>query len=74
MAVGRMIRILRKQAGLTQQELANRVGMERTSICNIELGHQILTEKSIVAIADALGYEIHVTFKRKRGHPNDCKH
>jgi len=63
--LGRSIRIMRKMARLTQKELASRCGLERTSITNIELGQQELKTSTITAIADALGYSVHVTFRRK---------
>lgn len=49
-------------AGLTQAELAARVGLERTSITNIEGGRQVLTATTINAIAAALGYRVEVRF------------
>ena len=63
--LGKAIRALRKMQGMTQKELADKAGMERTSITNIELGNQVLTERTIRALADAMGYTVHVTFRRK---------
>ena len=65
-AIGKFIRHLRKQAKLTQAELAELVGVERTSITNIESGIQALTPNKLNAIADALGYTVHVTFRKKK--------
>lgn len=62
--LGKMIRFMRRQQKMTQQELANLVGLERTSICNIELGRQLLTSTSITAIAAALGYRVKIKFER----------
>jgi len=61
-----MIRVLRKRQGLSQDKLAEMVCMTRSSITNIELGKQTLSERTLVAIADALGYTVHVTFRRKK--------
>ena len=63
--IGKHIRALRKMQHLTQAELGAKCGLERTSITNIEMGRQALTTNSINAIAEALGYKVHVTFRRK---------
>lgn len=63
--LGKTIRALRKMSRMTQVELARRAGLERTSITNIERGNQILTERTINAIADAMGYRVEVRFRRK---------
>lgn len=65
-SLGPTIKALRKMAGLTQAQLAAKAGLERTSITNIERGNQILTERTMNAIAEALGYTAHVTFRRKK--------
>ena len=59
------VRSARKAARLTQAELATACGLERTSVTNIEAGKQVLTERTIRALADAMGYTVHVTFRRK---------
>ncbi|MFS2103628.1 helix-turn-helix domain-containing protein [Ralstonia sp. Ralssp135] len=61
--LGPTIKALRKLRGMTQAELARRSNLERTSITNIEAGKQTLTSTSITAIAAALGYEVHVSFR-----------
>lgn len=54
--VGQNIALARKQAGLTQEELAARVGYKTKSAINkIELGIRDLPQKKIAAFADALG-------------------
>ena len=55
-SVGKNIAAARKQAGLTQEELAVRVGYQSKSAINkIELGIRDLPQKKIKAFADALG-------------------
>lgn len=61
--LGMSVRALRKMRGLTQEQLALMVGLSRTSITNIELGNQILTETTINSIAEALGYKVVVKFQ-----------
>lgn len=63
--MGKAIRSLRLMSYMTQAELAKKAGMERTSVTNIEAGKQVLTERTIRALADAMGYTVHVTFRRK---------
>ena len=54
--VGQNIATARKQAGLTQEELAARVGYKTKSAINkIELGIRELPQKKIKLFADALG-------------------
>lgn len=63
--IGRHLRTLRKMAGMTQAQVGGRAGLSRASIVNIELGNQLLTSKTIVDIADAMGYRVKVSFVRK---------
>jgi transcriptional regulator with XRE-family HTH domain len=63
--LGAMLKGMRKLAGMTQAEVTFESRLERTSITNIERGRQMLTVNTINAIAGALGYTVHVTFRRK---------
>lgn len=49
---------------MTQAQVAQRAGLQRTSITNIERGNQTLTEPTLNAIAGALGYKVKVAFVR----------
>lgn len=54
--VGKNILAARKRLGITQEELASRVGYKTKSAINkIELGIRDLPQKKIAAFADALG-------------------
>lgn len=54
--LGQRIADLRKRQGLTQEELAHRIGYKSKSAINkIELGGRDLPQKKIAAIARALG-------------------
>ena len=53
--IGRTLRQRRETAGLTQGDVASRVGLSRTSITNIEQGRQHVTLHVLYALADALG-------------------
>jgi len=54
-AVGKRIRFFRWLRGMTQKELAERVGRERTYINRIEKGETDLQLSSFIRIAAALG-------------------
>ena len=54
---GKRVRELRKAQGWTQEELANRAGLDRTYIGRCETGRQNATLKTIYALAAALGVE-----------------
>src|SRR5256885_1004744 len=53
-AIGRKLRSARESAQLTQDQLAQRVGLTRTSITNIEQGRQKIQLHTLYAIAHAL--------------------
>lgn len=53
-ALGGLVRSRRTRARMTQDELARRVGMTRTSITNIESGRQKVQLDTLYDIADAL--------------------
>lgn len=52
------VRRLRSDRGITQAELAQRLGLGRTSVTNIENGDQIPSIAMLPIIANALGVEI----------------
>lgn len=52
---GRLLRARRKDAHLTQDDVASKVGLVRTSITNIERGRQQVTLHTLYALADAVG-------------------
>ncbi len=55
--IGANIRRARDAAKLTQEEIAKRVGFERTSMANIEAGRQRLPIATLYDLADALGVQ-----------------
>lgn len=56
-AFGRTVRELRQERGLTQAELASRLHLGRTSITNLEKGHQSPPLSMLPEIAAALGVD-----------------
>jgi transcriptional regulator with XRE-family HTH domain len=53
--VGRLIKAGRQRAGLTQERLAEGIGLTRTSVNNIEHGRQAIQIHTLYTIASALG-------------------
>jgi len=52
---GLRLRVHRKEAGLTQDQVASRLGVNRTTIVNIEKGRQRVALHQLVELADILG-------------------
>jgi transcriptional regulator with XRE-family HTH domain len=52
---GKLLRLARKRAELTQEALAKRVELSRTSITNIERGNQPVALHTFVSLAKAVG-------------------
>lgn len=52
---GRRLRDLREEAGLTQDQIAERVKLKRTSITNIERGRQHIALHQLFLLAAAVG-------------------
>ncbi|MDU8358688.1 helix-turn-helix transcriptional regulator [Pseudomonas syringae group sp. J309-1] len=62
-----LIRNLRKSAGLSQSQLADRHGMSRATISGIE--NNTIPEvgiRKVAAVLEGLGYELTATPKRRR--------
>lgn len=53
--VGLRVRAMREALGISQSDLAQRVGITRTSLTNIEAGRQRLLLHSVETFARALG-------------------
>ena len=58
--IGKRIAILRKMAGLTQEQLAEKAGLQRTHVGRIEAGKYAVTLETIQAIAEALGMTVDI--------------
>jgi len=55
---GERVRSLRKDAGLSQEALADKCGLDRTYVGGIERGERNVSLRNIEVIAKALGTEI----------------
>lgn len=61
--LGAALRELRTRKRITQQQMAEFVGLERTSITNIEMGKQKLAVVTLMKMAGVLGVEVCIQFK-----------
>lgn len=61
---GKRLRDLRKEARLTQQELADESGLHITFIARLETGNRNPTLKSCAALARALGVSLSELMER----------
>jgi transcriptional regulator with XRE-family HTH domain len=55
---GQRVREARKGAGITQSQLAQRIGMQRTSVANLEAGRQDMTITRLAGIAQVLSLDL----------------
>lgn len=58
--IGLRIMGLRKLAGLTQEQLSERAGLQRSHISKIEAGKYAVTFETIQSIAEALGMTVDI--------------
>ena len=53
--VGKRVKAMRTQKGISQSELAHRVGISQAHMSNIENGHSNITLENLFALHDILG-------------------
>ena len=58
--IGLRIMALRKLAGLTQEQLSERAGLQRSHIAKIERGKYAVTFETVQAIAESLGMTVDI--------------
>jgi UDP-N-acetylglucosamine 1-carboxyvinyltransferase len=61
--VGRRIAELRRHRGWTQEQLAERLGIQANNLQRIELGMQNLTLRTLVRLANGLGVGLMALFE-----------
>jgi transcriptional regulator with XRE-family HTH domain len=54
-ALGRAVRAIRREQGITQERLANDTGLQQTWISHIERGRRNPSWSNVVRLADGLG-------------------
>lgn len=63
--LARTVIALRSESGLTQQGLAERIGIKQPQLARIETGRQIPKLKTLALIAEGAGYIIELNFVPK---------
>lgn len=56
----------RIEKGVSQQELADRIGTKRSNICRIESGAQNISLDMLLRISKALGKDVRVTLRDRQ--------
>jgi len=64
LAFGRAIRELRKEQGVSQEELSHRSGLDRSYMGGVERGERNVSLTNILRIADGLDVSPTVLFER----------
>jgi transcriptional regulator with XRE-family HTH domain len=64
--VGRNVRRLRTAAGISQAELASRMGVDRAYVSGLELGERNPTVITLWHVAEALGVKLKSFFEEER--------
>lgn len=68
--IGKLIRARREDLAMTQEGLAGRVGLSRTSVTNVESGRQAVLVHQLVRFADALDVEVAALVPARTAAPN----
>lgn len=55
------------EGGLTQTEVAEKVGVSLAYVNRITKGREQILNKTFVRIMDELGYDVELTYRKKRG-------
>jgi len=66
--VGRNVKRLRSAAGLSQAELAERMGVDRAYVSGLELGQRNPTIVTLWHLAKALGAKLRSLFDEEKPH------
>jgi transcriptional regulator with XRE-family HTH domain len=69
MTAAQIIREARLKAGLTQTELAERLGRERAQIARWETGGQEPSFANVSAVVEACGFALHVAIAERQSNP-----
>ena len=67
--LGAKVRLRREEAGLSQRELAERIGTTQSAIARLESGGVLPTIATLARIADALGNDLKVELQPRTKRP-----
>ncbi len=63
--LGRRLKLLRKSRGITQGEMAEKLGVSQTVICGVERGKMCATLRRLYQLRDILGCEMRDFFEEE---------
>ena len=64
-SIGKVLREMRQDAGVTQQELEKRTGITQTEISRYELGKRNITLRTLLRLTEALGFHLSIRYLPK---------
>ena len=70
MTAAQIIREARLKAGLTQSQLAERLGRERAQVARWEIGGQEPSFENVVAVVEACGFALNVEIAERVADPS----
>lgn len=62
--IGLLIKERRKDCGMTQQELGNKLGIDKSTVASYEAGRNNFTVITLERISEAVGGELVIDIKR----------
>ncbi len=65
--LARTVIALRSESGLTQRELAERIGLKQPQLARIEAGRQLPKLETLARLAAGAGYALEINFVPKTG-------
>ncbi len=71
--IGRIVSAMRKRSGLTQTQLAERLGVRQSMVAKLESKNpdRMPTFATVARVADVCGYEMEVILRPKRNNINE---
>lgn len=63
--LGTLMRAMRLRAGITQGDIAKKLGVSRPAIPNMEAGKQNIYLHHLIRTADACGFEVKLKVRKK---------
>ena len=71
--LSRLLRAIRRERGVTQVQLAERVGLPQSVISRYEIGERIVSFQEVMAVCQALGVSMQTFVRRLDSMPDDLE-
>jgi transcriptional regulator with XRE-family HTH domain len=69
--IARLLIMMRKNSGLTQQELSDLAEIKQPQLARLETGKQLPRLDTLANLASKAGYELQIAFVPKNSHQSD---